>query len=314
MRVVVLEPLGVEKEQLQEILEEQVQGMCEITYYDDHSVDVDELIARSEEADVVVLSNLPYPRSVMQRCPNLKAIIVAFTGVDHVDMEYCRERNITVCNCAGYSTAAVSDVVFGMLISFYRNLNACDQRARTQGTKDGLIGFELEGKKFGIIGTGAIGTRVAQIANAFGCEVYAYSRTIKPIPDVTYVSMDELLSTCDIVSLHVPYNKQSEHMIGEWELKHMKNDAILINTARGPIVDNDALAQALSNHEIAGACIDVLDKEPPFDQDLAILHAPNTIITPHIAFASKQAMVKRAHIVAKNLRSYFNGEPQNVMK
>lgn len=314
MKIVILEPLGIAQEQLSEIIEANVSQEVEIVYYPDRKEDHAALIERSHDADIVVLSNIPYPRAVMQDCPKLKAVMVAFTGVDHVDMTYCQERGITVCNCAGYSTSAVADLVFGMLISFYRNIAACDYQARNAGTKDGLIGFELEGKKFGIVGAGAIGTRVASIANAFGCEVYMYSRTIKPIKDVTFVSFDELLSICDIVSLHVPATKETKHMIGEWELQRMKKDAVLINTARGPVVDDDALAKALHDEEIAGACIDVLDQEPPFDQAQAILHAPHTIITPHVAFASKQAMVKRAKIVADNLHAYLQGTPINVVK
>lgn len=314
MKIVVVEPLGLEKEKLKGIIEDKLTQDVDIVYYEDRQEDVEELIKRSKDADIVVLSNLPFPKAVLDHCPHLKAIMVAFTGVDHVDMETCRERNITVCNSAGYSTSAVADLVFGMLISLYRNIQACDTRARSAGVKDGLIGFELEGKKFGVIGTGAIGKRVANIAHAFGCEVYAYSRTAKNIPNVTNVSLDELLKTCDIISLHVPLTLDTRHLIAEKQLQMMKKDAILINTARGPIVDNEALASALVNKEIAGACIDVLDTEPPYDKELAILQAPNTIILPHIAFASKQAMLKRAHIVAKNLSAYLQNTPENVIK
>lgn len=313
MKIVVVEPLGIPNENLEALLQERIQGRCELMMYKDRSEDTVELIQRCKDADIVVLANLPFPRIVMQDCPYLKAVMVAFTGVDHVDMEYCRERGITVCNCAGYSTSAVADLVFGMLISFYRNLSACDARSRNAGTKDGLIGYELEGKHFGVIGMGAIGTRVARIANAFGCEVYAYSRTIKAVEQVSFVSLDELLATCDIVSLHVPSTKETKHLIGEWELKRMKKDAILINTARGPVVDNEALANALIHEEIAGALLDVLDQEPPFDKEQAILKAPNTLITPHVAFASKQAMEKRARIVAENLAAYLDGEPIHVI-
>lgn len=314
MKIVVLEPLGVAQEQLHEILSDKIQDRAELIYYDHRSEDVEELIQRSIDADIVVLSNLPYPRSVLQRLQKLKLIVVAFTGVDHVDMACCKERDIMVCNCAGYSTCAVADLVFGMLISFYRNIAQCDHRAREHGVKDGLVGFELEGKKFGVVGMGQIGKRVAMIAHSFGCEVYAYTRTPHPVDHVQFVSLDELLASCDIVSLHIPFTKESKHMIGEWELKRMKKDAILINTARGGVIDNIALAQALQEHEIGGALIDVLDSEPPFAMETPLLHAPNTIITPHIAFASKQAMVKRAHIVAENIDAYLNDEPQNVIQ
>ena len=192
MKIVVLEPLGIAQEALEGILSSRVNEKAEIVYYPDRKEDVETLVARSRDAQIVVLSNLPYPEEVIEQCPKLKAIMVAFTGVDHVDIECCQKHHITVCNCSGYSDAAVADLVFGMAIGFYRNLAACEKRAREHGTKDGLVGFELEGKTFGVIGTGAIGTRVAMIANAFGAKVLAYSRTIKPLPNVTYVTLEEL--------------------------------------------------------------------------------------------------------------------------
>lgn len=313
MKIAVLEPLGIAQEALEEILNRRLPQGAEVVYYPDRREDVPTLIERSRDAQIVVLSNLPYPSEVMEQCPQLEAVMVAFTGVDHVDMEYCHKHHITVCNCSGYSDAAVADLVFGMAIGFYRNLAACELRAREGGTKDGLIGYELEGKTFGVIGTGAIGSRVAKIANAFGAHVLAYSRTIKELPDVTYVTLEELLAQSDIVSIHVPSTKQTKYMIGEKELQLMKRDALLINTARGAIVEENALARALAQEVIGGACIDVLEQEPPFDRDRAILQAPHVMITPHIAFASKQAMVKRAHIVAENIEAYLAGKPIHVI-
>ncbi len=313
MKIVVLEPLGIAQEALEGILSSRVNEKAEIVYYPDRKEDVETLVARSRDAQIVVLSNLPYPEEVIEQCPKLKAIMVAFTGVDHVDIECCQKHHITVCNCSGYSDAAVADLVFGMAIGFYRNLAACEKRAREHGTKNGLVGFELEGKTFGVIGTGAIGTRVAMIANAFGAKVLAYSRTIKPLPNVTYVTLEELLIKSDIVSIHVPSTKDTRYMIGEQELNLMKKEALLINTARGAIVDETALYDALVKGKIAGACIDVLEQEPPFDEDRVILHAPNLMITPHIGFATIQAMEKRAHIVAENIKAYMEGTPIHII-
>ena len=228
-------------------------------------------------------------------------------------MEACRKRNITICNCAGYSNAAVSDLVFGLLINLYRNIIPCNEVVRKSGTKGGLVGFELEGKKFGVIGTGAIGSRVAAIAQAFGCEVYAYSRTRKDLPGVTWMELGELLETCDIISLHVPLNGKTRGMIGEAELAKMKPGAVLINTARGPVVDSAALAKALNDGQIAGAAVDVFETEPPVPEDHPLLHAKNLIATPHVAFATKEALIKRAIIDFDNVRKYLDGTPQNVM-
>ncbi|QGH24429.1 hydroxyacid dehydrogenase (plasmid) [Clostridium butyricum] len=285
----------------------------EITYYDNRVEDSETLIERSKDAEIVVLSNFQYRKDVIEKCPNLKMICVAFTGVDHVDIDYCKDRGITVCNCAGYSTVAVADLVFGLLINIYRNIVECNIITRKVGTKNGLVGFELEGKKFGVIGTGAIGMRVANIAKAFGCEVYAYSRTVKEGKEIKYVDLNTLLSTCDVISLHVPLNENTKGLINEENIKLMKKNAILINTARGPVVDSKALSDALKNNIIAGAGIDVFEIEPPIPVDHVLFDAPNLIVTPHVAFATKESMVKRAEIVFDNIDKYINGSSQNVI-
>ena len=313
MKVTFLEPLGISGEKLQAMAEEALGGRAEVTYYDTRMEDVEGLIQRSQGADCVVLSNFKYGREVISRCPDLKMICVAFTGVDHVDVEYCRERGIAVCNCAGYSTVAVADLVFGFIIDLARNVIPCDKVVRQGGTKAGLVGYELEGKKLGVVGAGAIGRRVIRIAQAFGCQVYAYSRTKKEIEGVSFVSLDELLETCDIVSLHVPLNDSTRGLIGEEQLKKMKNSAVLINTARGPVVDSQALAKALKEGVIAGAAVDVFEMEPPVPADHVLFEAPNLIATPHVAFASQQAFEKRAVIVCGNIKKWLDGEPQNLV-
>ena len=313
MKVTFLEPLGISGEKLQAMAEEALGGRAEVTYYDTRIEDVEGLIQRSQGADCVVLSNFKYGREVISRCPDLKMICVAFTGVDHVDVEYCRERGIAVCNCAGYSTVAVADLGFGFIIDLARNVIPCDKVVRQGGTKAGLVGYELEGKKLGVVGAGAIGRRVIRIAQAFGCQVYAYSRTKKEIEGVSFVSLDELLETCDIVSLHVPLNDSTRGLIGEEQLKKMKNSAVLINTARGPVVDSQALAKALKEGVIAGAAVDVFEMEPPVPADHVLFGAPNLIVTPHVAFASQQAFEKRAVIVCGNIKKWLDGEPQNLV-
>lgn len=313
MKLVIIEPLGVEKETLLEIADKAVGKDAEIVYYDTRVTDDATLIERGKDADIIVVANLPLNETVIDGCRNLKLLAVAFTGIDHIAVEACRKRNITICNCAGYSNAAVSDLVFGLLINLYRNIIPCNEVVRKSGTKDGLVGFELEGKKFGVIGTGAIGSRVAAIAQAFGCEVYAYSRTRKDLPGVTWMELGELLETCDIISLHVPLNEKTRGMIGEAELAKMKPGAVLINTARGPVVDSAALAKALNDGKIAGAAVDVFETEPPVPEDHPLLHAKNLIATPHVAFATKEALIKRAIIDFDNVRKYLDGTPQNVM-
>lgn len=312
MKIVVIEPLGVDKSQLEELAAGLVPD-AGLVCYDSRSEDAEELIRRGSDADIIVLANQPISDEVVSGWKQAKLIAVAFTGVDHIPIETCRKQKITVCNCAGYSTAAVSDLVFGMLISLYRNIEACGKAVREEKTRDGLIGFELEGKNFGVIGTGAIGTRVLTIAQAFGCRTYAYSRTEKEIEGVTYTDLETLLSICDIVSVHVPLTNETRGMLNAENMKLMKPSAVLINTARGPVVDAESLAECLNNRQIAGACVDVFDIEPPVSKDLPILHAENLIAAPHIGFATKEALVKRAKMVFENIQAFMDGTPKNMV-
>lgn len=312
MKIAVLEPLGIPDADLRALLTGAAPD-AEIVTYPDRKEDEASLVERSAEADVVVVSNIKYPASVMAKNPNLKYVCVAFTGYDHVDMAYCREHGIQVSNCAGYSTVAVADLTFGLVLDVLRSISTLNSIVRQGGTKDGLVGPELEGKRFGVIGAGAIGTRVMRIAVAFGCEVVAYSRTKKDIPGVEFVELDELLRTSDIVSLHVPQTPETTGMIGADQIALMKPSAVLINCARGPIVDSEALAAALNEDRLAGAGIDVLETEPPFPSDHPLLSSKNTVVTPHVAFASTQAMEKRAVIVADNVASYLAGATKNLV-
>lgn len=314
MKLVIIEPLGVDIEWFLSLARKKLPADLEIVCHDTRTTDPGELIARGQDADIIAVSNLPLPAEVIQGCKKLKMLSVAFTGVDHIAMDQCRQQGVLVSNCAGYSTAAVADLVFGMIISLYRSLNACDDAVRNEKTKEGLIGLELEGKTFGVIGTGAIGTRVASIARAFGCEVLAYSRTEKQLDGVRYVSLDELLSSSDIVSLHTPLSNTTRGLIGAEELSKMKPGAILINTSRGPVVDSRALADALNEGRIAGAGIDVFENEPPIASDHPLLQAKNVLATPHVAFATKEALQKRAVIVLDNIAGWLRKQPQNVIK
>ncbi len=313
MKLVILEPLGVEKEKLLALAEEKLGDKAEIMYYDTRTTDPDVLAERAKDADIVALSNLPFRKEVLERCPSLKMISVAFTGVDHVDMDYCDERGILVSNCAGYSNTAVSELVFGLALGLYRRIIDCDRAVRAGKDKTGLVGLELSGKKFGVVGMGAIGTRTAKLAQAFGCEVLGFNRSPRQVEGVQMTDLDTLLSECDIVSLHVPLTEQTRGMIGEREIGRMKPSAILINTARGPVVDSLALAAALKEGRLAGAAVDVYEAEPPIPQDHPLLTAPNVVATPHVAFATKEALYQRAVIVFDNVVGYLDGRPQNVM-
>ena len=313
MKIAIVEPLGIDEKAVEKLQQEFLPKDIELVYYNTAPADDAEKIRRAAGAQIVMLANMPFRKNVLEKCTDLKMLSVAFTGVDHVDMDYCRENDIMVCNCSGYANEAVSELVFGMIINLYRSIFAADKAVRSGGTKKGLMQIELYKKRFGIIGAGAIGLKTARLAEAFGCEVYAYSRTPKNIEGMKFVGLDELLATCDIVSVHVPLTPQTKDLINAENIVKMKPNAILINTARGPVVNAKALADALRNGTIAGAGVDVFDVEPPLAEDNPLLDVPHTVLTPHIGFATQEAMQKRAVIAFDNIKKYLEGKPQNIM-
>ena len=309
-QIVVMEPLGVSETLLQSLAELFKAEGYELVVYGTKETNQIKLLDRVRQASIIILANQPLSGEIIRQCPKLEFISVAFTGVDHIDLEACREKGIVVSNAAGYSTQAVT----GLAISVLRHVLPCDGRTRTGGTKDGLPGFELYGKTFGIVGTGAIGSAVARIAKAFGCKVIAYNRSEKPelvAEGITFTDLDTVVQEADILSLHVPLTEETRHVIDATRIDMMKDTAVLINTARGPVVDNEALAKALHAGKLRGAGIDVFEVEPPIPTDHPLCDAPRTVLTPHIAFASQEAFVTRAHIVMDNIVAFLKGEPVN---
>jgi len=309
MKIVLLEPLGVSDSLINSYKSELESRGHEFNFYPkDTNEDVQ--IERAKDADVIMLANMPLSAKVIENCPNLKFIDVAFTGVDHIALDVAKEKGIAVSNASGYATVAVAELTIGMMISLLRNVPQVDVRCREGKTKDGLVGFNLSGKTVGIVGLGAIGLKVAELCHAFGCEVLGYSRTQKnDTPSyITYTNIEDLMKRSDIVSLHCPLNETSANLINKERLALMKPQSYVINMARGPVVDSEALANALNDDLIAGAAIDVFEIEPPLDVNHPLLHSKNTIVTPHIAFASKESMILRAEIVFNSLDSWLNGE------
>ena len=312
-KIAFIEPLGISTDGLSNIISKYIGKDIVTNYYDTVPSDKQEVIKRIGDSDVVTLAQVKIDKEIIDACKNLKYINIAFTGVDHVDVEYCKQKGIKVSNASGYSTVAVGDLTFGLILDLLRNIDRCDEATRASKTKAGLVGNELEGKTIGLIGAGHIGGRVANIAKAFGLNVLTYARHNPNIQGTTYTDLNTLLKESDIVSLHVPSSPETKGMIGEKQLQLMKNSAILINTARGPVVDNVALRKALENGEIAGAGIDVYDYEPPLQKDYCLIDAPNCILTPHVGFATKEAFIKRAHIVGENLKQYDNDDQINII-
>lgn len=313
MKIVLLEGLGVSDE-VMERHARRLEAMGHTFTVFEKNTDPDVQADRCRDADVVMLANMPLALSVLEAAGSLKLIDVAFTGVDHIPVAEAKRRGIGVSNASGYATQAVAELCIGFMIQLLRNVEETQRRCRNGGTKDGLIGNLLHGKTVGIVGAGAIGKRVAELCRAFGCGVIAFSRSAVSHSAIDrQVSLEELLREADIVSLHCPLTEDTRGMIGEAQLGLMKRSAVLINTARGAVVDTKALARALNEGLIAGAACDVFETEPPIAADHPLLHCPNTIVTPHIAFASAESMEQRAEIVFENLYSWLDGKQVNAV-
>lgn len=314
MNIVLLESLGIPEDLLKEYAKPFIDSGHVFTAYEKNT-DPSIQMERAREADVVIIANMPLGGQVISSCKNLKFIDVAFTGVDHVDLEAARKKGIKVSNAAGYSNEAVAELSICMMLSLLRNVPQVEARARQGQTKEGLVGSELMGKTVGIIGTGAIGMRTASLLSAFGCRVLGYKRHIsgREPSFIQFVTLEELLSSSDIISLHCPLNDDSRHFINRNTISKMKQGAYLINAARGPVVDSEALAEALNSGRLSGAGIDVFETEPPLDKSHPLLNSKNTIVTPHVAFASAESMETRARIVFDNLKIWLEGSQQNII-
>ncbi|MCR4955053.1 MAG: hydroxyacid dehydrogenase [Lachnospiraceae bacterium] len=294
----------------------------EVTYYE-NTVTVDEVRERTKDADVVVANKAPINEASLKDSPNVKMVTLFATGYDNIDLEYCNKRGIWAENIVDYSTSAVSQHSFAMALYLLEKLPHYDQYVKG-GTYENQSRFsnfdvpfyELDGKTWGIIGMGNIGRQVAKVAEAFGCKVIFYSVTGKSkVTDYEQVDFDTLLKESDILSLHCPLSDLTENLIDYEALKKMKKSSILINVARGKVVNNTDLAKALNEGEIAAAGLDVLEKEPiektnPLDD---IKDSGKLIITPHLAWATVEARLRCIEEVRKNIAAFAKGEPRNVV-
>lgn len=280
-----------------------------------------EVVERLRGATVAITNKVPLRAPELAQLPDLKMIAVAATGTDNVDLTACRERGIVVANIRDYSVVSVPEHCFALMLAVRRNLRAYAadveagkwERSTRFCLLDHPIG-DLAGSRLGIVGYGALGRRVAQIGRAFGMEIAVASRSPVTDADVVALPLAELLATSDVVSLHLPLTGQTRNMIGARELASMKKSSILINTARGGLVDEAALAEALANGVIAGAGFDVLSKEPPVpDNPLLRLRLPNFVLTPHVAWASGGAMQTLADMLVDNIEAFVAGAPKNVV-
>ena len=267
-----------------------------------------------KEADAIILANMPLPWSAIEQADKLKFIDVAFTGTDHVPVKEASETGIVISNASVYATERVAELCIAFAIELLRKLPALETAGKEGKTKAGLRGRLVHGKTVGIVGTGHIGTRTAEYFKALGAHVIGCNHSGKDNPVFDeMVSLEDLLKRSDLVSLHTPLTDSTRHLIGAEQLSLMKHSAFLINTARGAVVDTDALSEALKKGTIAGAALDVYDKEPPLPKDCPFFETPNTLMTPHMGFDSEESMQIRAEIVFDNLQNWLAGHPLNVV-
>lgn len=304
MKIVFLEPLGLSVEKIERECENLREQGHEVVIYGDRCPEAN--IDRAKDADIVVESNMPLRKDFFDACPNIKMLSIAFTGLDHIDLEECERRGILVNNAAGYSTEAVAEEVICMMIGLYRHVIENDRITRSCKGMPLLPGREISNKTVGIVGLGAIGQRTAKLVQAFGCKVIAWNRTPKDVEGVELVDKETLFKESDIVTLHVALNNDTRNFVSAKELGLMKKSAIIVNAARGPVVNMSDLADALKNGSIAGAAIDVYDREHPIAEDNPLLSAPNTMLLPHIGFATEEAFELRLGIVVKNVEKYLS--------
>ena len=291
MKITAVEPIGISETKAQEIACQLAKHNLDFQCYRDRKEDAATLVERMKNADIVIVSNIKITADMLSQCPNLKMLDVAFTGLDHIDLEYCKAHNIKVVNASGYATQGVAELAIGLMIDVYRHITVLDADTRNGGTRNNFLGRELRGKRVGIVGTGAIGARTAQLLQCFGCEAVAWSRSQRQevlAMGVTYLPLEELMRTSDIISLHVPLTAETHHLISRELLAMCKP------------------TEALKDGRLAGAGIDVFEKEPPLATDHPLLHAPNCVVVPHVGYATREAFDDRIDIVINNIYRELN--------
>ena len=289
-----------------------------VTVYD-RTPSKEDTIRRIGNAQIVLLNKVPIDKEVLTACSSIQLICCLSTGYNVVDIQAARERGIPVCNVPAYSTAAVSQFTFALLLELCHRVGHHDRTVH-EGKWSACPNFcywdspqiELAGKTMGIIGYGRIGQAVGRIARAMGMEVLAYSRTIRDGMEVNYVDLDTLLRRSDVISLHCPLFPETEKLINAKTIVKMKDGAILLNTARGQIIDEHAVADALKSGKLRGAAMDVVSEEP-ISPTNPLLTAPNCIITPHMAWAPLETRQRILDTTVESIRGYLNKQPKNVV-
>ncbi len=297
-----------------ELYETRFSKLGEVKVYRGQPSTIEEYLCRVDGADVSVVSHFKLPARAFDTS-NLKLVALTRTGFDDVDLDAATLKGVTVTNAPGYSNEAVAEHVFALLLSFVRRVTEADFWMREERFDcTAFEGRELRGKTLGVIGTGQIGSRVAEIARCFGMDVIAYDVRRNPASGskFRYVGLDRLCAESDFITLHLPLTPDTEGLIDDEAFRLMKPGAVIVNTARGPIIRQDALVRALDEGRIAGACLDVYDREP-LPQDSPLIGLSNTLLTPHIAYNTREAKEQSIAIAADNVAQFLAGKPQNVV-
>lgn len=312
MKIVISDPVYLPEE-----YRKRLEALGDLEVFDSTPSSIEEYISRVKDADIVIVGRYGFSKEAVNASRNLSMVSVWQTGYDHIDIKTATEKGIIVSNVPDYAFDSVAEMVFALTLNLMRKVHIADSRLR-EGNFDwrDYVGNQLMGKTMGVIGTGSIGERVIQIAHGFNMNVI--SVTGHPSEEkarrlrIKFVDLDTLLAESDIVTLHVPLTPATEKMIGTKELSKMKRSAILINTARGKVVDEAALVEALKKKEIRGAGLDVFEKEPlPADDPLTKLE--NVVLTPHIAFLSEESLEECTYVCVENVERFVEGRPQNIV-
>lgn len=277
----------------------------------------EEIAERLKDADAVICNKTPLNRETLAGAEKLKYIGLFATGYNNIDIDYCDEKGITVCNAGSYSTNAVAQHTFALILEHFTQVGKYNDFVQQGGWKNSptFSPFvfdinELWGKTIGIVGYGSIGKAVGRIAHAFGMNILAHSRNFKEVENGKFCSLDQLLQNSDIVTVHCPLNKDSEKMFTKETFNKMKKGAFFVNTSRGGVLCEEDLKGALESGQLSGAGIDVLETEP-MKHDCCLLGVKNCVITPHIAWAHYETRIRLMEIVEHNLKSFINGTPTN---
>lgn len=312
MRIVVADSIYLPEE-----YREKLESLGELKVFDIMPDKVDEFIERVRDAEIVIVGRYGFPKEAFNAASNLRMISVWQTGYDHIDMEAANKAGVVVANVPGYAFDAVAELVFAFALCMLRKVYVADRKIR-EGKFDwkDYVGNQLMGKTIGVLGTGNIGIRVIQIAHGFNMNILSVTRHPNPSKEtrlgIKFVDMDTLLRESDIVTLHVPLTPETEKMIGELELDKMRSTAILINTARGKVVDESALIKALKERKIKGAGLDVFEKEP-LPADSPLMYLDNVMLTPHIAFLSEESLEECTYVCVENVQMFAKGQAQNIV-